>query len=254
MAFFTLTSYMKVLHMLHHLLTQYCQCKSQYDLSNILHHTGQVKSSQSASFAGIPPPAYTPSSYASTAPAASPNALQDVQRQLQEAAQSLGLIVNSLPQGPQAFYQATESAAQASQQSVQNAPQQILQLQQQATAGTHAFQQQPQQPNTALGFGISCAAPPNMRMMSPAGAGATAEARPAVPASPAAALEKTPMADQELEKTSAFHSLHAHEPTQPQPAAAPSGMPAPVHDPQRPTSVAEDEVDTVILRTDEADR
>ena len=225
------------------------------DAEQIAHHTGHVKSPQSASFAGIPAPAYAASSYESTPSAAGPNALRDVQQQLQEAAQALGLIVNALPQGPQALYQATESAAQSSQQSVQKALQQILQLQQQATAAMPAFQQQSQQPPTAASSGPSSDAPPRSGMMSsPAGASPAAEAASAESASSAASLERMPTPKQELEATSASQSLHDHEPASPQPVADPSGMPAPAHDPQRPTSVAEDEVHTVILRTNEADR
>ena len=90
--------------------------------------------------------------------------------------------------------------------------------------------------------------------MSLAGASAAAEAASAEPVSPAVAPEGMPTPKQELEATSASQSLHDHEPASPQPIASPSGMPTPAHDPQRPTSVAEDEVHTVILRTNEADR
>ena len=224
------------------------------DAEQHMQNTGHARLPQSASFAGIPGPAHTASSYESTAPAATPNALQDVQQQLQEAAQALGLIVNALPQGPQALYQATESAAQSSQQSVQKALQQILQLQQQATAAMPAFQQHSQHPHTAPSFEPSLAAPQNSRAMSPAGATSAAEAASAETALPAATLKGTPMPKQELEATSASQSLHDHEPASPQPITTPSGMSAPAHDPQRPTSVAEDEVHTVILRTNEADR
>lgn len=174
-----------------------------------------------------------------------------MQQQLQEAARTLSLVVSALPQGPQAFYQATESAAQSSQQSVQNALQQILQLQQQATAGMPAFHRHSsQQPSTP--FGPSPGVPSNSMMTSPAGGSATAEPASAAAASPAAVPGAVPSAKQELEATSASQSLHAHEPAQPQPVATPPGAPA--DDPLRPTSVAEDEVHTVFLGTNDADR
>lgn len=217
-------------------------------LSNIAQHAGHVKSSQTASFAGIPAPAHAASSYPT---AAGPNPLQDVQQQLQEAARALSQIVNALPQGPQAFYQATESAAQSSQQSVQNALQQILQLQHQATAGGSAFQQQSQQP-TASAFGPSPGTPAASRMAPAAGGNAFAAPTSAAAASPNALPGAMPSPKQGLEATAASQSLHAHEPAQAQPLGTPSGMPA--HDPLRPTSVAEDEVDTVILGTNDADR
>ncbi len=226
---------------------------------------GRSKRSQSASFAGIPEPVYAESSYASpSTPAASPNSLQEVQQQLQEAAQALGSIVNAVPRGPQAVYQATESAAQSSQQSVQKALQQILQLQQQlqqqAAAGAPDLMRQAEQ----LRAGLSSAG------MTPAGFGrAPPAAAPAAAAPPAAAAATAPPASvsgpqsietqapaagakEHLESATASQSLHPDEPAQPQ-SMAPLQA-APGDDLQNPTSVAEDEVDTIIVKTNPADR
>ena len=207
------------------------------------------KKTKPASFAGIPSPAYTDlPPHTSASLAASPNTLQDIQRQLQEAAQALGSIANAVPQGPQAVYQATEVAAQTSQQSVQKALQQILQLQQQlqqqAAAGAPAFMRQPEAHSTGQSPLDSDLAGAHTR--SPAGSmGPAPSAAPALSAADSASKE-------ELEEASASQSLHPNEPAPAQPVAMPSGLPA--QDPQHPTSVAEDEVDSVFARTNEADR
>lgn len=197
-----------------------------------------------------------------------------MQQQLQEAAQALGSIVTAVPRGPQAVYQATESAAQSSQQSVQKALQQILQLQQQlqqqAAAGAPDLMQQAEQ----LRAGVSSAgtapagfgrAPP---AAAPAAAAPPAEAAAAT-APPAAATATTPPAasasvsrsqsieapvgaKEHLESATASQSLHPDEPAQPQSMAPLQAAPA--DDLQNPTSVAEDEVDTIIATTNPADR
>lgn len=60
---------------------------------------------------------------------------------------------------------------------------------------------------------------------------------------------------QHLEETQVSQSLHPEKVDQPQPVPAPQhATPAAQHDPQYPTSVAEDEVDTVIAHVKEADR
>lgn len=61
-------------------------------------------------------------------------------------------------------------------------------------------------------------------------------------------------AQQPLETTAVSQSLHPHEP--PESQAVPTTLPAaaPRQDPENPTSVAEDEVDTIIANTNEADR
>ncbi|DBA83849.1 hypothetical protein WJX77_010712 [Trebouxia sp. C0004] len=214
---------------------------------------GHSKRSQSASFAGIPEPVYAESSYASpSTAAASPNSLQEVQQQLQEAAQALRSIVNAVPRGPQAVYQATESAAQSSQQSVQKALQQILQLQQQlqqqAAAGAPDLMRQAEE----LRAGLSSAgtAPAGFGSVSPAAAPAAASASASQPQSTEAQAPAGARAH--LESATASQSLHPDEPAQPQSMAPLQAGPA--DELQNPTSVAEDEVDTIIAKTNPADR
>ncbi|KAL0037748.1 hypothetical protein WJX77_010712 [Trebouxia sp. C0004] len=213
---------------------------------------GHSKRSQSASFAGIPEPVYAESSYASpSTAAASPNSLQEVQQQLQEAAQALRSIVNAVPRGPQAVYQATESAAQSSQQSVQKALQQILQLQQQlqqqAAAGAPDLMRQAEE----LRAGLSSAgtAPAGFGSVSPAAAPAAASASASQPQSTEAQAPAGARAH--LESATASQSLHPDEPAQPQSMAPLQAGPA--DELQNPTSVAEDEVDTIIAKTNPAD-
>jgi len=199
-----------------------------------------------------------------------------VQQQLQEAAQALGSIVNAGPRGPQAVYQATESAAQSSQQSVQKALQQILQLQQQlqqqAAAGAPDLMRQAEQLRAGVssagiapaGFGRAppaaapaAAAPPAEAAAAtapPAAATATATTPPAASASVSRSqsIEAPVGAKEHLESATASQSLHPDEPAQPQSMAPLQAAPA--DDLQNPTSVAEDEVHTIIATTNPADR
>jgi hypothetical protein len=229
---------------------------------------GRNKHSQAASFAGIPEPVYAESSYASpSTAAASPNSLQEVQQQLQEAAQALGSIVNAGPRGPQAVYQATESAAQSSQQSVQKALQQILQLQQQlqqqAAAGAPDLMRQAEQVRAGLtsagmtpaGYGRAPPAAAPAAAAPSAAAAATAPPAASASVSGSQSIEtQVPAAGakEHLESATASQSLHPDEPAQPQSVAPLQAAPA--DDLQNPTSVAEDEVDTIIVKTNPADR
>ena len=100
---------------------------------------------QKATFAGIAPQGYSsPQPGATAGPS-----LQQVQQQLQEAAQNLQGVLNAVPHGPQAVLQATQSAAQSSQQTLEQTLQQIMQLQQQlqqqAAAGAPHLMQQAEQ-------------------------------------------------------------------------------------------------------------
>ena len=72
---------------------------------------------------------------------------------------------------------------------------------------------------------------------------------PAGPPSASAAPSK-----QHLEDTKVSQSLHPQEVSQPQPVPPPNQAMTPRDDPQHPTSVAEDEVHTVIAHVNEADR
>lgn len=177
-----------------------------------------------------------------------------MQQQLQEAAQALGAIANAVPLGPQAVFQATESAAQSSQQSVQKALQQILQLQQQlqqqAASGAPSLMRQAEQLRSSRQPGSSV--PGGFGRASPAAAPAAA---PSAAVSPAAAQSQAaapqPGSKEHLESATASQSLHPHEPAHPQAVAA---APTVLNEDENPTSVAEDEVDTIIARTNEADR
>lgn len=231
---------------------------------------GRSKRSQPASFAGIPEPAHADSAFSSFPDAASSSSLQEVQQQLQAAAQALGGIVNAVPLGPQALYQATESAAQSSQQSVQKALQQVLQLQQQlqqqAAAGAPDLMRQAEKLRAGLrpagpapgasGIPSSAPAPAGATAAVPAAAASSAAApatAPATSSGPPIAEAQPPAGSKEhLESATASQSLHAHEPALPQ--AVGLFQAAPADDSLNPTSVAEDEVDTIIARTNPADR
>ena len=76
-----------------------------------------------------------------------------------------------------------------------------------------------------------------------------AEPASAEPASASAVASK-----QHLEDTKVSQSLHPQEVSQPEPVPASQQAMNPRDDPQHPTSVAEDEVHTVIAHVNEADR
>ena len=80
----------------------------------------------------------------------------------------------------------------------------------------------------------------------PATAPATSSGPPIAEAQPSAGSKE------HLESATASQSLHAHEPAHPQ-AVGPFQA-APADDSLNPTSVAEDEVDTIFARTNPADR
>lgn len=100
---------------------------------------------QTATFSAIPMTGST------SAQAISPStpSLEQIQSQLQQAAQSLQGVLDAVPHGPEAVLRATQSAAQSSQQSVEQALYQIANLQQhlqqQAASGAPNLVQQAEQ-------------------------------------------------------------------------------------------------------------